>query len=161
MKKDLRFKTRSAVETRELGIKIGEFLFPGAILLLIGDLGSGKTTLVQGIAKGLKVPEQYYITSPSYTLINEYPGNYPLFHVDVYRLDNAADIDEIGLLDIFNSNAVVVIEWADKLHEDDIPDEHIVVRITATQDDEREIRVIAYGHKEINLLKDVDQELKN
>jgi len=77
---------------------------------LTGDLGSGKTSFVQGLARGLEVPNDYYITSPSYTLINEYPGRHPFFHVDLYRLEDPVDFEDIGLYDILDVNFVVAIE---------------------------------------------------
>ena len=81
----MKLTTHSLDETLSLGINIGKMLNAGAIIALTGDLGSGKTSFVQGLAKGLDVSERYYITSPTFTLINEYPGRYRLFHIDLYR----------------------------------------------------------------------------
>ncbi len=111
--------SRSREETCNLGRKIGESLQPGALVALTGDLGSGKTAFVQGLARGLGVPRDYYITSPTYTLINEYPGRCPLFHADLYRLENNADIEDIGLYDILRKGeGVAAVEWAERLDKE-------------------------------------------
>jgi tRNA threonylcarbamoyladenosine biosynthesis protein TsaE len=80
--------TRSPEDAHYLGKTIGRQINAGTVIALTGDLGSGKTTMVQGLARGLEVPEDYYITSPTYTLINEYPGRHSLYHVDLYRLEH-------------------------------------------------------------------------
>ena len=107
--------TYSVKDTKKLGEKIGKRLKGKIVLALTGDLGSGKTSFVQGLARGLEVPNDYYITSPSYTLINEYPGRHPFFHVDLYRLEDPVDFEDIGLYDILDDNYVVAIEWADRI----------------------------------------------
>ena len=99
-------------ETFRLGAFLGKHVTNGSVIALSGELGSGKTCLAQGIARGLKVPEDLYVTSPSYTLVNEYPGRLRLFHVDLYRIENIAEIDEIGLDEIMGCDDVTVIEWA-------------------------------------------------
>jgi tRNA threonylcarbamoyladenosine biosynthesis protein TsaE len=107
--------TRSVDATRMLGQRIGHLIKTGLVIALTGDLGSGKTALVQGLAKGLNVPTKYYITSPTYTLVNQYPGRMPLYHVDLYRVDTLADAADIGLEELLADEAVVAIEWADRL----------------------------------------------
>ena len=105
--------TRSQEETEGLGERLGTTLGPGATLLLVGDLGAGKTTLVRGIAKGLGVdPDE--VSSPTFVLINEYRGRLTLHHVDLYRIEGAA-VDDLGLEELAGSGGVVVIEWADRL----------------------------------------------
>lgn len=101
--------------TFSLGKAIGENILPGTIIALTGDLGAGKTAFVKGLARGLGVPDNYPITSPTYTLINEYPGKYPFFHVDLYRLENKVDFEDIGLYDMLDEHSVAAIEWADRL----------------------------------------------
>lgn len=101
--------------TFSLGKRIGEHILPGTIIALTGDLGAGKTAFVKGLARGLGVPDTYPITSPTYTLINEYPGRYPFFHVDLYRLENTVDFEDIGLYDMLDEHSVAAIEWADRL----------------------------------------------
>jgi len=113
--KQIQITTESLEETQLLGQKIGTSISAGTVICLTGDLGSGKTSFVQGLAMGLGVSDDYYITSPTYVLINEYPGRYPLFHVDLYRMEDPVDFEDIGLYEILRGKGVVVVEWADKL----------------------------------------------
>ena len=96
--------THSLDETLSLGKNIGKMLKAGVIIALTGDLGSGKTSFVQGLAKGLDVSEKYYITSPTFTLINEYPGRFRLSHIDLYRIEDPLELDELGFYEIIDSN---------------------------------------------------------
>ncbi len=107
------YRTRSPEETRALAQKLARDLGPGDLLLLYGDLGSGKTTFVQGLARGLGVPEEVYVVSPSFSLVNEYPGRVPLFHVDLYRL-SPEEVEDLGLHEML-SRGVMVIEWSERL----------------------------------------------
>jgi tRNA threonylcarbamoyladenosine biosynthesis protein TsaE len=140
--------TYSVDETRELGETIGASVAAGTILALYGDLGSGKTSFVQGLARGLGVPDDYYITSPSYTLINEYPGRFHLFHVDLYRIKNSVDIEDIGLYEILDDDGVVAIEWADRMGKD-LPPNHVRVQFEIIDDKARKISIIPTGDKTI------------
>ena len=144
--------THSPEQTRTLGKKIGERIEPGTVLALFGDLGSGKTVLVQGLSRGFDVPEDYFITSPTYTLINEYPGRGPLFHVDLYRIERQGDVEDIGFLDILYGNGIVVVEWADRLPSD-LLSAHLEMRLEILDDESRRISLTAYGQREENLLK--------
>jgi len=150
------FLTRSADQTMALGRALGRSLKKPITLLLFGDLGSGKTAFVQGLAVGLGVPDTVAVTSPTYTLINEYPGRLPLFHVDLYRLPSPADPDEIGLLEMFEENGIVAVEWAQRLHAGDRPLPRLELFFTVAGDNTRSIRTIAYGLDLSDLLKDID-----
>ncbi|MCI0514224.1 tRNA (adenosine(37)-N6)-threonylcarbamoyltransferase complex ATPase subunit type 1 TsaE [candidate division KSB1 bacterium] len=108
----MQFITHSAAETRQLGAALSQFLRPGDVIALIGDLGSGKTCLTQGICTGLGVTEA--VTSPTFVLINEYPGQYPVYHFDFYRLNSPAEIWALGVDDYFNGAGICIIEWADR-----------------------------------------------
>lgn len=129
-------ETSSAEETVNLGKKIGSRLKPGDILALSGPLGAGKTTLIQGIAEGLGVKD--YVTSPTFILINEYPGPVPLYHIDLYRLEEAAEIEELGLAEYFEKPGVVVIEWAERLG-DLLPENAQLVKIEVLGENKRRI----------------------
>ena len=99
-------------ETEEFGIKLGKSLKSGDIVCLNGDLGAGKTTLTKSIGLGLDVKE--YITSPTFTLINQYRGRLPVYHFDVYRLENVDELYDLGFDEYFYGNGVCIVEWAEK-----------------------------------------------
>ena len=147
--------SHSLEETQELGKNIGALFESPTLLALTGELGSGKTAFVQGLASGLEVPQEYYITSPSFTLINEYPGRMRLFHVDLYRLENYTDLEEIGLYEILEGDGVVAVEWAEKLPED-LLSTYIAIGFNIIDDETREINIIAYGHDAVGLIKALD-----
>ncbi len=109
------YTTTGHEETVNLGKQLGQYISSGTVIALSGDLGSGKTTFVQGLAKGLDVPEAYYVTSPSYTIINEYPGKFRLFHVDLYRISDPCELEDLGFDDIIDSPSVIAIEWPERL----------------------------------------------
>ncbi len=146
--------TRSVDETQKLGKIIGTAVTGGTVLALTGDLGSGKTAFVQGLARGLEVPDDYYITSPSYTLINEYPGRHPLFHVDLYRISDPVDMEDIGLYEILHNRGVVAIEWADRIEQKLLPDS-INIHFELTGEKSRKISITAHDVKNAHLLKNI------
>ena len=141
-------------ETQKLGEIIGTAITDGTVLALTGDLGSGKTAFVQGLARGLEVPDDYYITSPSYTLINEYPGRYPLFHVDLYRILNPTDLEDIGLYEILHNSGIVAIEWADRF-ENKLLSGSISIHFELTGENTRNICITTYDLKNADLLKNI------
>jgi tRNA threonylcarbamoyladenosine biosynthesis protein TsaE len=132
------FTTSSEEDTRDRAARLATDLSPGAVLLLSGDLGAGKTAFVRGLAAGLGIdPEQ--VTSPTFTLVHEYTGGrLPLVHVDLYRLDRA-EFDEIGLDPEIASRGVVAVEWAERLTRE--LRGAIRVRIEDAGDDRRRIRI--------------------
>jgi len=150
--------TGSPEQTHELAWKIGTCLVSGTLLTLSGDLGSGKTAFVRGLARGLGVPEDCPVTSPTYTLINEYPGRIPLFHSDLYRLEGGADLEDIGLYDIFYGEGVVAIEWPDRLQPDALSD-HLAICIEIVDDVSRKIRITPYGLDAENLITVIRRQL--
>jgi tRNA threonylcarbamoyladenosine biosynthesis protein TsaE len=102
-------------ETAALGRRLGELLFPGAIVALVGQLGAGKTFLVRAIAEGLGVPDSRIISSPTFVLIQEYQGRLPIYHFDTYRLKTPAEFADLGVHEYFQSQGVCLIEWADRV----------------------------------------------
>jgi tRNA threonylcarbamoyladenosine biosynthesis protein TsaE len=104
--------SHSRQATLRLGARLGRAALPGDLILLRGDLGAGKTTLTQGIARGLGVTSA--VNSPTFTLIKEYAGRLPLYHVDLYRLDALAEIEALGIEDYLERGGVCVVEWADR-----------------------------------------------
>jgi tRNA threonylcarbamoyladenosine biosynthesis protein TsaE len=103
--------------TRRLGAALAESLTPGDLLVLEGELGAGKTFLVRAIARGLGVPARTPVTSPTFTLLNEYSTAIPLLHADLYRLGEADELTELGLLDRIGRDAVALVEWGDRFSE--------------------------------------------
>lgn len=136
--------TTSPKMTRRLGHLLGRSAPAGTILALGGELGAGKTTLVQGLARGLGVPDTCYVTSPSFTLINEYPGRRVLYHVDLYRIGDPDEILEIGLEEILEGKGVVAIEWAERLGPW-LPESHLWIELKAGSADQREITLRGKG----------------
>lgn len=108
------FETVNEQQTQKLGEVLGKLLYPGDFLALKGDLGAGKTAFTKGIAKGLGISDD--ITSPTFTIINEYAGKIPLAHMDAYRLASPEELENIGFSD-YLSDFVVVLEWADKVQQ--------------------------------------------
>jgi tRNA threonylcarbamoyladenosine biosynthesis protein TsaE len=109
------FHTHSAEETTELGRRIAAELKPGSIVLLRGDLGAGKTTMVKGIAEGFQAAKAEDVTSPTFTLIHEYRGpEVTLFHIDLYRIDTQRELDTLALDDLMTSQSTLLIEWGEK-----------------------------------------------
>jgi len=144
--------SHSPEETLRLGAFLGKYLTNGSIIALSGELGSGKTCLTQGIARGLQVPEDLYVTSPSYTLVNEYPGRLRLFHADLYRIGNVVELDEIGLDEIMGCDGVTVIEWAEKMIEL-LPKERLFISISIVDDQRRELLLTGYGQEAVDLIE--------
>jgi tRNA threonylcarbamoyladenosine biosynthesis protein TsaE len=137
--------SRNPAETFLIGKIIGRNLSEKDVVALVGDLGTGKTCLTQGIARGLGVPDEYQITSPSFTLINEYQGRMMLYHFDLYRLSKVSEMDDMGYEEYLFGQGVSVIEWADKV-KGILPDETLFVSISYTDENERGI--IISGQKQ-------------
>jgi len=116
---------RSVQETIQFGERLGQQLTGGDVLALTGDLGTGKTVLTCGIALGLGIPMDQ-VSSPTFTLIQEYPGVIPLIHVDLYRLEGPSDISTLGLEEYFTPNTIVLIEWAERFPQI-LPPDHIAI----------------------------------
>ena len=106
---------------------------PGDIICLDGDLGAGKTTLTQAIAKGLEVPETCYVTSPSFAILHEYPGRMPLYHMDFYRLQDSLEIEDLGFEEYFYLSGLTVIEWSQR-GEGLLPEHCLYLRLETVGD---------------------------
>ncbi|GMO41216.1 MAG: tRNA (adenosine(37)-N6)-threonylcarbamoyltransferase complex ATPase subunit type 1 TsaE [Termitinemataceae bacterium] len=133
-----RYVTRSQGESEYVGMEIGKTLQRGSIVCLDGCLGAGKTCITRGIAHVLGVEET--ITSPTYTIINEYSGIYPFYHIDVYRLGGCSDFEEIGGNDILFCGGICVVEWSYKINLL-IPENALHVDITINEDYSRTIDI--------------------
>ena len=109
------FQSQRTSETVRIGKKMGRLLLPGDVIALTGELGSGKTQLVKGLAAGAGVGKPEDVTSPSFTLINEYAGKVCFYHIDLYRLESEKDVEALGLDDYFQGGGITAIEWADRI----------------------------------------------
>lgn len=152
-----RLVSDSPDQTRDLAAHIGRLAPGGLVITLTGELGSGKTCFVQGLARGLGVPEGTYVTSPSYTLVNTYPGRRPLHHVDLYRL-SGGDGRDLGLEELMDAPAVTAIEWPERLPED-IPAERLAVAIRFLDDRRRRLELRAYGLAPAILLQELQHAI--
>jgi len=135
--------THSRDETLAFAVAIGEQLRPGDVVVLTGDLGAGKTVFAQGIARALGVDEP--VTSPTFTIVQEYAGRYPLAHVDVYRIDRIQELHDFGFDELFDGR-IVVIEWGEAVARV-LPRDRLAVHIEIGDDDldERRIEVVGHG----------------
>jgi len=130
-------ETQSPVQTQKLGVLLGRLLDRPLVILLSGDLGAGKTCFTQGLARGLEVPEAEPVTSPTYTLMNQYGGRLPLYHFDLYRLNHLDDLVDIDFDDYLHGDGVVVVEWADRFPEMEV--EGLLVHIEHREDEARSL----------------------
>ena len=144
----LTLKSRSPAETRRIGARLGRLLQAGDIVLLTGELGSGKTCLVQGIGRGLAVPDP--VTSKSFVLLGEYQGRLTLYHSDLYRLEDPLEAEDLALTE-YCAEGALVVEWADRAWEV-FPPEHLLVRLEITGTRERDLTLEARGERYEGLL---------
>jgi tRNA threonylcarbamoyladenosine biosynthesis protein TsaE len=149
--------TSSPERTWQIGEALGADLNPGDTICLYGDLGSGKTNFAFGIAKGLGVRE-HYITSPTFTFVNEYQGRIPFYHIDLYRLKEPGELENIGFEEYIDSDGATVIEWADKAG-DELPGECLSVYLAHVDEKSREIGFLAEGERYEKILEKVKQSL--
>jgi tRNA threonylcarbamoyladenosine biosynthesis protein TsaE len=149
-KKSLNLISRNPDETGIIGQKPGMLAQPGDLFLLIGNLGSGKTTLTQGIARGIGSLES--ALSPTFVLMRELNGRLPLYHIDLYRLDRIEEISDLGLDDYLFGNGLCVIEWAEKGLAV-LPPEHLLIRINYLDDNSRGFEFIPEGPRYRKLLR--------
>jgi tRNA threonylcarbamoyladenosine biosynthesis protein TsaE len=133
----MRCRTSSPDETRALATALGSQLGPGDLVLLVGDLGSGKTTFAQGLAKGLGV--EVPVTSPTFTLVQQYLGRVPVAHVDVFRLERMQELHDLGIEELVDGPGVTIVEWGDVVKQV-LPQTYVLIRIE--QDDTEDARAV-------------------
>ena len=139
--------SHSPQETLRLGKSLGRSLLPGDIILLFGDLGAGKTHLTQGICNGLGLDNDAYIRSPTFTLINEYSGRLPIYHIDLYRIDSQEEIYSLGLEEILFNQKITIIEWAEKLRS---PKDSKNLILNIVDRIEIDIKIVSDSEREFN-----------
>ena len=132
--------SKSVEDTIGIGQRLAKGLKTGDVVALIGNLGSGKTVLTKGIAKGLGVKNVRYVNSPTFVIIKEYKGRIPLYHFDIYRLNRASMLDSESYEEYFYGDGVTVIEWADKIRSV-LPKRYIEVRLSVSGEGKRKIEI--------------------
>lgn len=146
----VQFHTYSAEETLNLANKLGKLLKPNDVIALEGDLGAGKTTFTKGLANGLGINRN--VNSPTFTIIKEYHGRLPLYHMDVYRLEDADE--DLGFQEYFDGEGVTVIEWAHFI-EDYLPQDLLKIEIKHLRENDRVITLFPKGKRYIDLCKEL------
>lgn len=156
----LEFRTTSPEETFRFGRCLANILSAGQVVCLIGDLGAGKTLLVQGLADGLGIMDS--VNSPTFTILNVYEAGFPIYHFDLYRLEDAAELFDIGFYEYTEGSGLSIIEWADKF-PDQLPDEYLWIELIANLENtngnanERMIQVRAQGARYEHLCEELEQ----
>lgn len=149
--------TTSPEQTWRIGELLGAKLSAGDVVCLYGDLGAGKTSLSYGIALGLEVRTEY-ITSPTFAFVNEYEGRVPFYHIDLYRMRDPAELENIGFREYLESDGATVIEWAERA-EHDLPQECLNVYLSPVNEHSREIGFYAQGARFEALLAELKKEI--
>jgi len=150
--------TSDQEQTWRIGEILGARLDAGDTVCLYGDLGAGKTSFSYGIAQGLDV-ETEYITSPTFTFVNEYKGRVPFYHIDLYRLKDAEELENIGFEQYLDTDGVTVIEWAERA-EDELPQECLSIYLSYIDEHSREIGFLAEGERYEKILDDLRRTLE-
>jgi tRNA threonylcarbamoyladenosine biosynthesis protein TsaE len=141
----LRFSTGGVEETERIGDLLGCLLVPGDVVGLTGDLGAGKTAFVRGVARGAGVPAGHPVNSPTFTILNVYGGGrFPIFHLDLYRLDDPTELEGVGMSDLLSGQGVLLVEWAERYPEA-LPSDLVSVTIETTGPETRRFTVTAGG----------------
>lgn len=149
-------QSRSPSETIRIGKIIGTHLLPGDVVALVGELGTGKTRLIKGLAEGIGIGKSVYIASPSFTLINEYSGRVSFYHIDLYRLKTEKEAEELGLEEYFQGRGITAIEWADRIPSL-LPKERLWINICYTGKHTRSIEILGEGKRFEDLGKELSE----
>ncbi|MDB5080788.1 MAG: hypothetical protein JWP00_2712 [Chloroflexi bacterium] len=145
------FVSHSITQTQRCGSQLAQHLVPGVIILLEGDLGAGKTTFTKGIASGMGV--EGYVNSPTFTLVNEYEGRLPIYHLDCYRLESGQEALDFGIEEYLDAGGVTIIEWPERISEI-LPPDFIRVSLSYLTDTKRSLRLEPVGSKYIALMQE-------
>lgn len=129
----IQIQLNNLADTEKLGKLLGSLALPGDVICLDGDLGAGKTALSQAIARGLGVPDNCYVTSPSFAILHEYQGRIPMYHMDFYRLQDAGEVEDLGFEEYFYLDGLTVIEWSVRAIEV-LPKERLILSIVQNED---------------------------
>jgi tRNA threonylcarbamoyladenosine biosynthesis protein TsaE len=149
---EFQYISNNADQTKAFAKKLASYLQPGDVIALEGDLGAGKTTFTKGLAEGLEITKN--VNSPTFTIIKEYKGTMPLFHMDVYRLENSDE--DLGFEEYFEGIGVTVVEWA-HLIKDQLPPELLTIYLTHSNEGARNIKLVPAGKRYEELCKEIMQ----
>jgi tRNA threonylcarbamoyladenosine biosynthesis protein TsaE len=147
---EFQYISNNADQTKEFARRLAENIQPGDVIALEGDLGAGKTTFTKGLAEGLEITKN--VNSPTFTIIKEYKGTMPLYHMDVYRLENSDE--DLGFEEYFEGVGVSVVEWA-HLIKDQLPPERLTIYLTHSNEGARNIRLVPAGKRYEELCKEI------
>jgi tRNA threonylcarbamoyladenosine biosynthesis protein TsaE len=148
--------SKSVRQTMQWGQRLGKLAQGGEIIGLIGELGAGKTCFVRGVADGAQVGKEAWVRSPTFTLINEYQGRLPVYHIDLYRVSSPAEIEGLNLREYLYSDGISLIEWFEHLPAAEV-DEYLAVRIAHAGKTQREIVFVAHGERYERLIEALRQ----
>jgi tRNA threonylcarbamoyladenosine biosynthesis protein TsaE len=157
--RQVKISSSSPQKTEQIGLSLGEILIKGDIIALSGELGTGKTTLVRGMAQGMGL-EKEDVVSPSFTLVNEYRGHPPLFHLDLYRLHDEKELLDVDFEAYIRGEGVVVIEWADKISRA-IPADALWITLRYVADERREIVAQGRGARYELIIEELQRRVYN
>lgn len=150
--------SRSAEHTRRLGVRLGKLLQGGEIIGLVGELGTGKTCFVRGLTEGLEVSRETWIRSPTFTLVNEYQGRLPIYHIDLYRIESTGELEDLNLREYLYSNGVSLIEWFEYFPAGEIED-HLEVELAYREGSKRQLTFFPHGARYEDLVKALRQQV--
>ena len=143
--------SRAPLETEGVGRLLGSLLTQGSFVALRGELGSGKTCFTRGIVTGAAPASAHLVASPTFAIMNEYPGPVPVYHFDFYRLGTAGEIAELGFEEYFQGDGICIVEWSERLDEL-LPADHLIVTMEHAGDDQRRVTLEANGPCSLELL---------
>ena len=154
----IQIQLNNLADTEKLGRILGSLATSGNIICLDGDLGAGKTALSQAIARGLGVPDNCYVTSPSFAILHEYEGRIPMYHMDFYRLQDAGEVEDLGFEEYFYLDGLTVIEWSTRAIEI-LPDERMILTIVQNEDISRTV-TLEGSKRYAEMLRHISRELQ-
>jgi len=152
--------SRSAEHTRRLGNSLGKLLQGGEIIGLVGELGTGKTCFVRGLTEGLEVSQETWIRSPTFTLVNEYHGRLPIYHIDLYRIESTDELEELNLREYLYSTGVSLIEWFEYFPAGEV-DDHLEIKLAYREGSKRQVTLIPHGARYEELVSALRQTGKS
>jgi tRNA threonylcarbamoyladenosine biosynthesis protein TsaE len=158
LKHKMVIQTKRVSETIRIGKSIGGHLLPGDVVALVGELGVGKTQFIKGLAAGAGIRNPAYISSPSFTLIHEYPGKIPFYHVDLFRLEGEKEAEELGLEEYFQGGGITAIEWADKIPSL-LPSKNLFIHIAYVGKNSRSLEIIGRGKRYQELVSQIQSSV--